>query len=93
MAVDAGLKQTYVARIGEQIDMRRDKLTICRDHQQVASFEAQATAGLSPSDLAAVQAAGRVLAGFNLSVLQAEETQLLNEINALQNLRTAIRAL
>jgi cell division protein FtsB len=93
LAVDPGLKDTYTSNINDAIGSRKDRLGRVRDLEAHVQFEQAAEAGLSAGDVALVTGVGVVGKYGDLATLRAEETKLTAEINALQNLRQAIKAL
>lgn len=92
MAVDPGLKETYLAKITDLIQGSKDRLDRVHELEQIAQFEKAALAGLTAGDAAAVTATALV-GKIDLAALQTEETQLAVRVTALQNFRSAVKAL
>lgn len=91
MATDPGVRDTYLTRIQREIENRRDKLGKNLAEQQIAALEDAAQATLSSADNTLLLNAGFV-DRTDLSQLQAEERRLRSTIQALRDLRDAVKA-
>lgn len=92
MAADPGIKDTYLTQVQDALALRKDKLAKNREQQKQAALEDAAQAALSQADNAALVQAG-ILDRLDLTVLQADEAVIVTEVQALQNLRAAVKAL
>lgn len=91
MAVDPGLVDTYLTQVNDRLNSLKDKLATNRDRQQRVQLRIQAQSSLTQADRDILASIG--FDPGDLASLQADETGIQSEIQALRNLRQAIKAL
>jgi prefoldin subunit 5 len=88
---DEGVRDLYLKRLREQIEERRSRLEPLRESKKVVQLEDAAQVSLTAEQNTLLADAGIVDKG-DLSAITAEIDRLRTEIEAIQALMDAIRA-
>jgi hypothetical protein len=92
VAVDEGLRDTYLRSLRKQIEERRQELGKAREMLRCAQIEDQAQELLTPADLQVLIDAG-ILDSTPVTEARDRRDKLVAEVQALQNLMDAVRGL
>lgn len=92
MAVDEGERDDYVRRLRQEIAARRNRIGVIKGLLSFEKLEDDAQLALSPAQNNVLAQAG-IVDRPELAALAAERTELNAEIDAINALITAVKAL